>query len=349
MRLHLVLAGLLWPAPHAGQPARDLRLPGLETLLGKGRMRLSAGESPERGLARLFGLAGEPPAAALRLLGETPPVEPAAWLCADPVHLSFAREHLLLDELADGELSAEEAAALVSALNEQFSGMGHFIAPAPGRWYLRPEADTATDSFVPLADAAGRPLAAFLPQGPDGLPWQRWMNEAQVLLHNHPVNQARTAVGLRVANSLWFWGAGPLPEHLAAPMQTVQADETFARGLARAAGMEAGAPDFAAALRQDTLVVIDRLRRPVRRLDLDGWRDALAALEHDWFAPLAAALRGGRLRELRLTAPGDRHTLELQITPGSRWRFWRRPRPFSALLQSAAPPLPTLPAQPPAS
>ncbi len=354
MRLHLVLSGLLWPSPQVDSPNDPL--PGLEALLGKGRTQLLAGKPANRWLADLFGLDGEIPFAALRRLGETPSAETErptpgdTWLCADPVHLSFAREHLLLDELTDGELSADEAATLSAALNEHFADeaghFDHFVMAAPTRWYLRlSAANPVPPTLAPLDEVAGRPLARFLPQGGD-LAWQRRMNEAQILLHNHPINQAREAAGLRPANSVWFWGGGAHPPRLAAPLPAVQADEAFARGLARAACVEPATPDLAAALRQDTLVLIDSLHRPARRLDLEGWREALSTLERDWFAPLDAALHDGRLRELRITAPDERQTVELRTTAADRWKFWRRPRSFAALLRAFAPPPPSLPSLP---
>ena len=72
-------------------------------------------------------------------------------------------------------------------------------------------------------------------------------------------------------------------------------------------------------------------------LDLDAWRRGLEALEHDWFAPLAEAVQRGRVDTLRLIAPGDRGTLQLEVRASERWKFWRKPYPFEALLKSIAP------------
>jgi hypothetical protein len=119
--------------------------------------------------------------------------------------------------------------------------------------------------------------------------------------------------------------------------------------MARAAGVEATTPDLGTALRQDTVVVLDTLLGPARRLDLDAWRLKLAALERDWFAPLAAALRVRRLQGLSLTAPGDRSTLELVVRAGDRWKFWRKPLAFDLLLKSLTPAVPAFPGETPAA
>lgn len=355
MQIHLVIPGLIWPGASLVAPAAGIELPALARLLGLGRREHRDFEPLDLQLARLFGIDagssdGALPLAALRRLGESAPVAPAPngdWLCADPVNLSFAREHLLLNDFPVDELGDDEVCGLIAALNDNFGDLGRFEACTPTRWYLRLAAPTRAKLF-PLHDVIGRPVRQFLPEGEDARLWQRTMNEVQVLLHNHPLNQAREAAGRRPANSLWFWGAGALENSRAAMLPAVQAAEPLARGMARAAGAEVAAPDLAAALRGDTLVVLDALLHPARQLDLDSWRSHLAALERDWIAPLAAALRDGRVQKLTLTAPGDRGTFELVVRTGERWKFWRKPLAFDALLKSLTPAPPSLPVEPPA-
>jgi len=357
MQIHLVIPGLIWPGISAISPASGLELPALARLLGLGRHRMAPFEPLDHQLAHLFGYVAPAddsdslPLAALRRLGEPAmpvPEGDSQWLCADPVNLSFAREHLLLNEFPADELDPAEVAALIASLNETFPDLGRFEASTPTRWYLRLAAATHAKLY-PLHDVIGRPIKDFLPEGDDARLWQRTMNEAQVLLHNHPVNQAREAAGRRPANSLWFWGAGTLRSGTICSSSTVQSREPLARGLARAAGLMPGEPDCREALRQDTLVVLDSLIKPSLQFDLDSWRNGLAELERDWFAPLADALRNKRLHALTLTAPGDRGTLELAARAADSWKFWRKPLAFDALLKSLAPAPTQLPGQPPGS
>lgn len=353
MQIHLVIPGLIWPGASLVAPAAGIELPALARLLGLGRREHRDFEPLDLQLARLFGLGtgssdGPLPLAALRRLGESVPVAPdpdGDWLCADPVNLSFAREHLLLNDFPADELGDDDVSTLIAALNDNFGDLGRFEACTPTRWYLRLAAPTRARLF-PLHDVIGRPIRQFLPEGEDARLWQRTMNEVQVLLHNHPLNQAREAAGRRPANSLWFWGAGALETGAVATLPVVQAAEPLARGMARAAGAEAAAPDLAAALREDTIIVLDALLHPARQLDLDAWRNNLAALERDWIAPLAGALGDGRLQKLTLTAPGDRGTFELVVRSGERWKFWRKPLAFDTLLKSLTPAAPSLPAEP---
>ncbi|MDR1063580.1 MAG: hypothetical protein LBL48_06570 [Azoarcus sp.] len=343
-RLLLVIPGLLWPSPQTHRPARDVPLAALSRLLGYGRRRIEAFSRPECLLARLFGVDDEmPPLAALRRLGENDnsniPPAPASradaethWLCADPVNLFLTREHLLLGDFTDDEIDAAEAAALNTALNHDFSGLGQFSAVTPTRWYLRLD-HPPTARFSPLHDVAGRPIQDFLPEGDEASArhWRHILNEIQIALHNHPVNRARETAGRRTINSLWFWGASARPALDAAPRAprpAIQTLDPMARGLARAAGIEPGPPDVDTALRASTLLTLDTLAAPARHLDLAAWQAALATLENDWFALIAKALDASILHRLELLAPGDRHSLSFTVDRRARWRFWRKPLPL---------------------
>jgi len=334
MSIHLVIPGLVWPAATVTDLTRGLALPALQALLGHARVTSAPAMSLEAWLGQAFGLAPETlPHAALRRLGEADHAAvDGEWLCADPVHLHFARERLLLSDASDLALTAGEAAALITSLNDFFGeaepGLGRFEAGAPERWYLR-LAEPARARFVALNDVVGRPVAPFLPEGEDARRWQRLVSEAQILLHDHPVNRAREAAGGRAVNSVWLWGGGHLPARLAAPARTVHADAVLARGLARAAGLEPVSPHALPA--GDALVVLDALQLPALHLDIERWQQTLLRLEADWFAPLLTALKAGRTGALRISAPGDRTTLELTLGAASRWKFWQRPRALDSL------------------
>lgn len=338
MQIHLVLPGLLWPGASARNFARDLPLPALSTLLGYGQVSFGPAQAPDVWLAHGFGLGLDAPLAALRRLGEPalpPPPADAAWLCADPVRLQFARQHLVLSELGEQGLSMDEAAALVASLDPLFPDLGRFELASPDRWYLQLAAP-AQACFSPLSQVINRPITSFLPTGPQANLWARTMNEAQILLHNHPLNRAREEAGLPLANSLWLWGAGgPLPR-LQAPAPRILAESPLARGLALAAGVEP-APLALPSAGPDTLVVLEDLLGPALTLDLERWRHTLQALDGAWFAPLLAALKARQIRALTISAPGDLATLELRVARGRFWKFWRKPRTLEDVLPPLAP------------
>ncbi|QID17853.1 hypothetical protein G3580_09495 [Nitrogeniibacter mangrovi] len=327
MNLHLVIPGLLWPNEQARGFADTLRVPALTTLLGRAQCLRTDAATPEAMLRALFGVAADTEAdAALRRLGEDDGLRVTdPMLCADPTHLHFARDHLLLADATDLDIRPEEADALVAGLNDTFADIGRFEAATPTRWYLYPCRDTEV-RFAPLGDVTSRPVAFFMPEGPDATRWHRSANEIQVYLHNHPVNAAREARGLRPVNNVWFWGYGALPGLLTPPATRLLTRSPLGRGLARAAGCEAVEPERFDALgdADSALVELDTLLGPSRYLDVGRWQSALEQLEQDWFAPVLAQLRARRVRSLTLSIPDERGSRVLTLTPNRLLQFWRK-------------------------
>lgn len=328
MRIDLVVPGLVWPNPGVSGLTTGLALPGLERLLGLGRVTQHGRMPIDTWLGKAFELpATRLPLGNLRRLGEPALPAPEAnvnYLCADPVNLHFAREHLLLSALPEDEITAAEADALVASLNAFFLPLGDDIAgfevATPERWYLKLTKVPQTQFFA-LDDVIGRPVSHFMPEGADSRSWQRLSNEVQVLLHNHPINQAREAAGRRPVNSVWLWGDGDalsVPTRLPA---RVLSNSLLGRGLARSLGVACsdatGLPDG------DAVIVLDELLRPGLFLELGTWREHLRRIEQVWFAPLLAAMKARRVTHLHIVAPGDRASLEITLRPSDCLKFWR--------------------------
>jgi hypothetical protein len=351
IRLTLVIPGLLWPSSPPPHPAEGIPHAALARLLGRGQQCMEPAISFDHLLARLL-KAERPhqslPLATLRHFGEeeghTQDDDPTHWLCTDPVNLSFMGSHVLLDEFNENEneISTAEATALIASLNEEFVSLGHFSMATPTRWYLRTKRPVKV-RFFPLDEAVCRPMQNYLPTGEEGFDdaarhWRHVLNEIQVMLHNHPVNTAREAAGQRPINGVWFWGNGTQslepsdsPEPSGSSGFAVQASDPLARGLARAAGIEPGAPDVDRALCANTLAVLDTLAFSVRHLDSARWQDAFAALEQEWFVPIARAFNQGALRHFALHVPGERFSFSLALNSQARWHFWCKPLSLSGL------------------
>ena len=72
--------------------------------------------------------------------------------------------------------------------------------------------------YLSISPRAVRGLGVtdWWPQDPSTRQWRKWLNEAQMTWHNHPVNQDRGDRGLTPINGLWLYGGGsgwtPQPE-----------------------------------------------------------------------------------------------------------------------------------------
>lgn len=335
-RLTLLVPQLLWPEPQDVFAFEGLNLPGLQSLLARSRCTRQPVEPWETSLAACFGLGNDAPLGALRLLGEEEAQERgnSHWLCADPVHLKFHHERVVLADASAFALSGEESSVLIAALNREFSDIGSFHAAHPQRWYLRLNAACAYQA-APLSAIAGRTLDSQLPEGGDALRFKRLLNEVQMFLHGHPVNQAREAAGQPPVNSVWLWGNGQAGK-LEAEISGVWSSHPLAIGLARAArlpqhpqAIDLGNVLAHAAPESQHLVVLDSLLAPALYDDSATWRTTLQELEERWFAPLAR-----RSLPLTLLAPTAYGRLQWQSQPLDRWKFWRRPQALGTLARS---------------
>jgi hypothetical protein len=312
--------------------AADVRAPALELLLARGRSSAAESRALEGWLQQAFGLEREPlPAGALTLLASGADPGSACWLRADPVHLRLARDRLIVVPDAAFALTQDEAQALVEALNRHFAGVLALRAADPRRWCALLEEDLALDAPCAL-ECAGRDvdLTARI-GGEPGRRWSRLLNEAQMLLHAHPVNQAREERGEPPVNSLWLWGAGRAPRAAKSRWQSVSAADPLPRGLAKAAGSQAralpaSADEWLAQVPEDGrhLVVLDALRAPLALGQAAEYRECIGMLEKRWFAPLLAALRAGRAGMVTVHVPDAAASFE--TVRGDLRRFWRRPR-----------------------
>lgn len=281
----------------AGQPLGE----GAAKALARGD-RLPDGEAGERAqLLRHFDLLprGWPMAAITRAV-DADDAHLHTWLRADPAHVRPDMTGARVLAIGELGLGQDEADELVAPLRPLFGDSGFPIsAPSPSRWYLALPREAKLPDFSPPEKVLGDDLFAHLPDGPEGRRWRALLNEAQVLLHNHPVNARRIAEGKPAVNSLCFWGAGRLPDRVDCRVAHVAAVEAGLAGLAKLAGVNADSSR-------------DELLLDLRR-------------ERDWSVVAKAvldALATHAGREVLLDcSDGARWSLR----SGQKWRVWRRP------------------------
>jgi hypothetical protein len=295
-------------------------------LVARGRHSSSDAQSLEAWLFESFGLEDQPlSAGALTLLAHGS--QPGAGLLAraDPVHFQLLRDRIVLVPSAAFSVTGEEAAALCESLNRHFAGRLRIEPVEPDRWCatLAEEIELPVESPFDMAGRAVQPGRAG-----DAL-----LNEVQMVLHEHPVNEAREARGEPAVNSVWLWGGGRAPDKAQGPWHSVSAGDPVARGLARLAAIRARDLPASADAWLDRspedgrhLVVLDALRAPLALSDATGFARRLEDLERTWFAPLLSALRAGRIGMVSVHVPEAGSSFE--AIRGDLRRFWRRPKPL---------------------
>lgn len=337
MHLTLLVPELIWPEPGDQLTLGKLATPGFEWLEGRSAFVRSTALPVEKCAGQLFGMP-EVALAELRLAGEEmQPATGGAWLCADPVHLRFHHERIVLADAGAFEIDTDEAAALVAALNAEFADIGVFHAATPRRWYLRLHA-AVDHPAAPLSAVAGRRMDSELTDKTS--PLYRWLNEVQMFLHGHPVNTARAAQGKPAVNSLWLWGNGQASTTLPNRFDTVWSNDPLLLGAGKLAGARCHTrPDsLASVLREgggNSLVHIDTLLPTVLYENTEAWRQGFAALESGFFAPLAGR-PGKAIHQLDIVAPTIYGQLRWTLPKGERWKFWKKGRSPAALATTLA-------------
>ncbi len=307
--------------------AQDLHLPALQTLLARGSRQSCPAAGVEAAVCEALGIARQQdwPVAPITLAADGGVAGDTYWLRADPVHLRVMRDRIVLADSSALDLTRDEADALARTIGDHFGAALNPQPLHPQRWYLR-YAEAPQLTTTPLSLAVGCDIDPLLPQGPDAMRFRAELNELQMLLHEHPVNLAREARGALPVNSLWLWGGGHLPVACTTPV-SLYADNSEVLALGHFCNARVHAlpahPDTQA-FAADGIMLLDALTRAGQVGDAYGWREALRALEQDWYVPLLSALRRLGPSGLRLLDPISGQVLHLH--PHDAWKFWRRSR-----------------------
>ena len=227
-------------------------------------------------------------------------------LRADPIYLKADRDSAKLIPGHVLNLDSKEADELLAAINAFVKEDGlSFFRDDTDQWFVSGKSASDLESYPP-SFLANRNTSAFMPEGPDSPYWRRLMTELQMLLHTHPVNQAREQNGLTPVNSVWFWGGGELPELAAGNAHvTVYADEPEAHQLA--AHLQISCEPLSELTRQisdlpaaHSVILDTRLMQAWISGDGEQMANSLTVLNEQWLAPLSAQVKAGRLQSLQL-------------------------------------------------
>lgn len=260
----------------------------------------------------------------------------AYWLRADPVHLVLQRDSFSLSEPVPLQAEREQAEQVVASLNQHFSqnGLAFFIGNS-GAWYLRLNHAPQIQTTLPNV-AIGRSVYQFMPQGVAATAWVSYLNEVQMLLHDHPVNVARESAGEVAINSIWLSGGGAMPQALSSVqdgkdlhgtdldgIDLIVASSPFYQGLAKWSGL----PN-----QQVSESVADMLQRVKSQQHVRLELPEHQLLDDARFHVLWNALQTRSIQQLRLNLGCYEKTLVATIRPIDTYKFWRKNKPISTYL-----------------
>ncbi|MEN9538390.1 MAG: hypothetical protein RLZZ126_625, partial [Pseudomonadota bacterium] len=216
------------------------------------------------------------------------------WAFITPCHWTAQANSILLADPLTLHISEAESRSLLEAMKPYFLEDGiHLRFDEPGRWLARSDLFTHLPTAHPDR-AVGRSLLQWLPSdraGDAGRTLRRLQNEMQMLLYNHPVNDARAAQGLPVVNSFWISGTGAMDPAEAPP------------------------------LRQPMPHMITTLRAPALQEDWAAWSHAWQQLDAGLFTELATRLQ--QAEDITLSVCGERGSVTCVAGRKAWWRGLR--------------------------
>lgn len=326
MHITLLIADLL-PPPGFALP---VAMPVLDAVLARSRVTVSAGGTLEDAVLDAFGCDAGAPVAAITALVDLADQPDSGtgktWLRADPVHLAVSRDNIQLFDSHVIKPTAVEMAAIADTFNRYFlQDELRVCFPDAARGYIEIDANDVPVT-TPIWAMGNASVFENLPclSTKSRTNWRTRTNEIQMLLHDHPVNQAREVAGTVPINGLWLWGGGALSGFaIASQHHRVVARLALARGLATAGkcvvetlppngntlfDVKANQPAD-----QSTLVVLHTATREIRAQSRETWPDEVARIDHDWIAPAVVALAAGKLASLTMVLPSESASMTVRV------------------------------------
>ncbi|MCM2313011.1 MAG: hypothetical protein NDI84_16585, partial [Steroidobacteraceae bacterium] len=280
------------------------RLPAAEWLLARGRAAEATVDDWRSWLLAGAGLGDDalmrfPPGPCAIAAAEGRLID-GTWARAEPVHLLTAIDHLQLAAPVPLPLDATESAALLETLNAHLSGSGFALRARDDSGWLCACPAALECTTVEPAQAVGRNLRDLLPSGRDAVRIRALVNELQMLLHDHPVNERRADSGRPVVNSVWLWGVGSASTPSGTVRGVLVTDDDWLAALWRLhGGCVEPLSALTAALGEATGEVRVAARAVIHR---SASPESLQALEARVFAPVRAALTAATVSRVWLRA-----------------------------------------------
>lgn len=274
--------------------------------------QLGVAKSADYPLAALLYAAeqNQPPLAAGKLTQASP-----LWL-VQPVHMALQRDTFSLQAIVT--LTEHEYQTLTDLLNDHFKADGYtfLLSQQQQYWFLHTQQALLASSHSAQA-VLNQNVQLFQPAGEHAKTLRQIMNAAQMLLHEHAINQARVAHQTALVNSIWLSGGGALPTMLSSRVDALLGCSTLVKGVSAASKLPRYA-DIATALASPATQAV---------------LHAEAISDIDWDAVYAAVKRN-KIKLLDIYMPIGNGSLHLQLTPFAGLRFWRKAHTLESHMQT---------------
>jgi hypothetical protein len=242
------------------------------------------------------------------------------FLC-QAIHLRPDMHSAVIAPIQFNQENIRDINILINDLGDLFKVDCNITAIANGVFLLHLKQFEAPVHYPHILSVLGKTINPYIEQTRQILPWYKLLNEMQMFLHQHEVNQQRMQCGLLTINSLWFWGAGSKPQAPDSSLAWYCDDPLLNRfaaslGLAPRPCSEIGTNSGST----DRLVIDLRLMEFLKMglsVPLD---QLLLDIDRNFLQPLLSMFDKGRM-QIVLRAG---YEFDFELKPSSRFKFWRR-------------------------
>lgn len=239
------------------------------------------------------------------------------------VHLQPDLHSAIIVPIQNNSDNLDDISIIINDLKDLFKVDFDIDFVADGLFLMTLKELEAPTLYPHILSVLGKPANPYIEQSRDNLPWYKLLNEIQMFMHQHPVNQERGRSGRLPVNSLWFWGGGSLPQQYAANLAWCCDDPTLNR-FAESLGLTTlGLGELAELGASSDAVCIDlRLLELLKTGIATELDQLLLDIEASLLTPLLNIVDKKRKR-LRLRAGFE---FDFELTPVAGLKFWRRPQ-----------------------
>lgn len=125
-------------------------------------------------------------------------------LLIKPVHLKADINNAIVFPVETG---VEDNQIIINDLKDYFKVDCYVEMLDENLWVMQLLACEPVENVPHYLSAVGKKVTHYIEQAKTNLQWFKLINEMQMFMYQHPINQQRLQAGKLAINSLWCWGA----------------------------------------------------------------------------------------------------------------------------------------------
>ncbi len=253
--------------------------------------------------------------------------QPEHLLLSQAIHLQAGLHSAVIVPIPNNQDNLKDITLIINDLKHTFNVNCNITVIADGLFLVSLKGFAAPTHYPHILSVLGKTANPYIEQSRQILPWYQLLNEIQMYMHQHEVNAERLQRGMLPINSLWFWGAGSLPQAFNANLAWYCDDPVmnqFAVSLGLMPKSCTNVDEIDNSV--DTLVIDLRLMEFLKAGAAITLDQLLLDIDCNILKPLLVAAAKGR----SLLTLHAGYEFDFELKPTARMKFWRPHKDLSS-------------------